>query len=268
MSDPQACRAARHGRANLATRAAATRAAMLRPAEPQMLPGGMVLVLARERRRREQLAARADAELAVDVAGVRAHRLDADVQLGGDLGVRATLLQPGQDFGLARRQQARAGRRCRGRRAASAAVRARPGGSRSARRGTASSWPGRPRRRTPAAGRIPRSTGARPAAAGACAGCRAVRFRTSAGLRRRAESRITTRGRLARSTIDSCAPETSSATSSSRGSSSISPRKPRASRSSNPPERDSDAVCVRHVGILSAPLNQMGEFRITLDITP
>ena len=45
--------------------------------------------IAAEHRRRHQLAPRGDAELAVDVARVRTHRLDADVQLGGDLGVRA-----------------------------------------------------------------------------------------------------------------------------------------------------------------------------------
>jgi hypothetical protein len=54
---------------------------------------------------RRQLAARAHAELAVDVATVRAHRLDAHVQRDRDLGVGAPVAQMLEHIGLARRQQ-------------------------------------------------------------------------------------------------------------------------------------------------------------------
>ena len=60
--------------------------------------------------RRAQLPPGADAQLAVDVARVGAHRLDADVQRGRDLGVGAPALQQLQDVGLARGQRGRPGR--------------------------------------------------------------------------------------------------------------------------------------------------------------
>ena len=56
-------------------------------------------------RQRDESAPRGNPELAVDAAGVGAHRLDADVQRKGDLRVGATLPEEEQHLGLALGQQ-------------------------------------------------------------------------------------------------------------------------------------------------------------------
>jgi hypothetical protein len=72
-------------------------------------PGGLsglsTLRFRVERRRAGELAARGNAELAVDVAGMGANGLDADVQDESDLRVRLTLLEQRQHFGLTLAQQ-------------------------------------------------------------------------------------------------------------------------------------------------------------------
>ena len=58
-----------------------------------------------ERRERDERASRGHAELAVDAAGMRPHRLHADVQLERDARVRVALAEEVQHVGLAPREE-------------------------------------------------------------------------------------------------------------------------------------------------------------------